>query len=128
MNEKLTKYSSHLVEARPFTKDIPTVAGWYWYRDDAGCTIVEVYITDLYLAIWMRGVKRDVSRMNGTWCPIPLPTDAPAQGFYRAEDVERVLENCVAKWRSQNGAREGVNFRIAMKNIEALLDRLRGGV
>jgi hypothetical protein len=131
MAHKLTKHSGHLVEGLGWTKEQPSINGPVWSRFGEGpATLVHVDV-GRRLTHWPNGVIHDLDDkmiMNRCqWAKVILSPDAPAQDYYKAEEVEAMLNDLARKWAAQTFPREGLSFRLAMKSIQGMLDQLRKG-
>lgn len=126
----------HKVEVQGWSNERPTVPGWFWWRDKAFVLSgrekpMEVTAEDLTVP-W-----GDTCEWSG---PIPIPTDAPAQGYYKAEEVEALeqdlreglavmvqeLTQCPIELYQQ-WLDDDVDFNFYQWQAQRLLDRLRGG-
>ena len=98
-NAPLPCLTGHLVEGVAWSKkNKPTTPGWAAYRGP-DCDPFMLQVIKDATGLWaqwftVKGkvASRNIETMNGEWCPIPTPTDAPAQRYYRAEEVEALLD------------------------------------
>lgn len=135
----LTKLTGHLVEAREWTDKKPTVPGYWWNRKHGMMT---VWI-NIGGALQARAVAsfywRQLEEVDGEWSgPIAAPTDAPAQDYYKAEEVEAAIAEepempgdmpeeryDTVKNLDKQGMAEWCRI-IVRQTKQGLLDRLKG--
>lgn len=134
MRDPLTKLTGHLVEAMTWTDKKPTVPGWYWWRFNPIRRAHVMEISRQHVAnddVFTVGTAvLFLDEVPGEWSgPIPLPTDAPAQAYYKAEEVEAWLQGELDKvqQRSPGAPIREVWKESALDILDGLLDQLRGG-
>ncbi len=119
MSEPLTKHTGHLVEVRPDgidRKRFHTAPCYLCGYNGHGYFQPQTHPC--------AAVFHDQLEWDSTVNVAALP---PAQDWYKASEVEALLNDLTRKWAAQTGAREGVSFRLAMKSIQDMLDQLRKG-
>lgn len=128
MSDPLTKRTGHLVEGLTWTKEKPTVQGWYWARwpNNPGLGAEVLCVTQPhgpdteYLEFDDTPLEEYIAEWHPQWSgPIPLPTDAPAQDWYKASEVEAWLQAALLPRSANNTVHNGV--------IDDLLDQLIKG-
>ena len=65
---------THLETNMTWTTEKPTKSGWYWWRDEEGHAVVEVYPTETSTAVWRRGLLYNLNDVMGEWAG---PLDPP---------------------------------------------------
>lgn len=108
MSETLTKLTCHLVGGMAWSKKRPSEEKAYWvkwdgmqastvfvyHNGDAGLYVYGEAIDSgpLLSLYYVQNDEGELLHTNIQWSgPIPMPTDAPAQAYYKAEEVEALI-------------------------------------